>query len=112
MKKINIVKKNEDFARIIKENNSYNLKQFIIFVDNNYSGVYQFGISVSKKIGNAVTRNKIKRQIKNIIDKKDYKNDFKCIIIIRKNFLLNTFSQNESDLINVFKKFHLLKEDN
>lgn len=112
MKKLNIVKKNEEFARIIKENNSYKLKQYIVFVDNNYTGFYQFGISISKKIGNAVTRNKIKRQIKNIIDKKDYKNNFKCIIIIRKSFLLNSFLQNESDLIDFFRKFHLLKEDN
>ena len=112
MKKINIIKKNYIFSKIIKECNPVKTKQFIVYVDNKVEGLYQFGISVSKKIGNAVTRNKIKRQIKSIIDEKDYKNNFNCIIIVRKDFLLNSFSENENVLLNTFKKFELFKEDN
>ena len=111
MKKINIIKKNLDFARIIKENNSYKTSPYIIYIERTNEIRYHFGISVSKKIGNAVTRNKIKRQIKSIIDKKDYKNNFNCIIIVRKNFLNNSFLKNEQILMEVFEKNKLFKEE-
>ena len=112
MKKINIVKKNEEFARIIKSINPYKTSPYIIYIERNNSNIYHFGISVSKKIGNAVIRNKTKRQIKSIIDKKDYKNNFNCIIIVRKNFLNNSFSENEKILLEVFNKYKLYKEEN
>ena len=111
LKKINIVKKNIEFARIIKENNSYKTSPYIIYIERTNESRFHFGISVSKKLGNAVIRNKIKRQIKNIIDKKDYKNNFNCIIIVRKNFLNNSFLKNEEILMEVFEKYKLFKEE-
>lgn len=112
MKKINIVKKNEEFARIIKAINPYKTAPYIIYIERTNSNIHHFGISVSKKIGNAVIRNKTKRQIKSIIDKKDYKNNFNCIIIVKKNFLTNSFSENEKILLEVFNKYKLYKEEN
>ena len=66
MKKINILKNNRDFNRIIKNNKSFKYKDYIIYIERDTNDLYKFGISVSKKIGNAVVRNKLKRQIKNI----------------------------------------------
>ena len=111
MKKINIIKKNTEFARIIKTNNPYKTLSYIIYIERGTIDNYHFGISVSKKIGNAVIRNKIKRQIKSIIDKKDYKKCFNCIIIVRKNFPNNSYQENENQLHEVFKKFKLFKEE-
>ena len=111
MKKINIIKKNQEFARIIKNNNSFKNSSYIIYIERNNEKIHHFGISVSKKLGNAVTRNKIKRQIKSIIDKKGYKNNFNCIIIVRKNFLNNSFILNEKLLFEVFEKYKIFKEE-
>lgn len=108
MKKINIVKKKEDFNRIIKNIKSFKFKYFIIYKEYNDNN-YKFGISVSKKLGNAVIRNKIKRQVKNIIDKMDYQKNFNCIIIIRKDFLNLSFKDKERYLHEAFKKLNLLK---
>jgi ribonuclease P protein component len=63
----------------------------------------------SKKLGNAVNRNKIKRRIKNIIDKnkKLYENNLDCIIIVRKRCLELTYEEMEKsfcELINKIKK--------
>ena len=109
MKKINILKNNEEFGRIIHSNNAIKYKSFIIYIEENTNDVYKFGISVSKKIGNAVCRNKIKRQIKNIIDKKHYKNNFNCIIIIRKSYLDFTFEENKNNLYHLLEKYQLSK---
>ena len=92
MKKVNILKKNEDFNRIIKNNKPYRNKYFFIYLEWTSENIYHFGLSVSKKIGNAVVRNKYKRRIKDIIDEKDYKNNFNCIIILRKEVLNLSFS--------------------
>lgn len=111
MKKINILKNNRDFNRIIKNNKSFKYKDYIIYIERDTNDFYKFGISVSKKIGNAVVRNKLKRQIKNIIDKKCYENSFNCIIILRKGILTKSFSETSEDLYSAFKTLNILKEE-
>ena len=110
MKKKNILKKSIDFDRIIKKNKSYKYKYYIIYVEKVEDSTYHFGLSVGKKIGNAVTRNKIKRQLKTIIDKNNYENGINCIIIVRKGLLEKSFSEKENDLIEAFKKLNIIKE--
>ncbi len=110
MKKKNILKKSIDFDRIIKKNKSYKYKDYIIYVEKVEDSTYHFGLSVGKKIGNAVTRNKIKRQLKTIIDKNNYENGINCIIIVRKGLLEKSFSEKENDLIEAFKKLNIIKE--
>jgi len=108
MKKINIVKDKRDFNRIIRNNIPYKSKNYIIYLEKN-NDVYKFGISVSKKLGNAVFRNKIKRQLKNIIDKKDYQNSFNCIIIVRRGIINLSFKEMKEELYNCFNKINILK---
>lgn len=112
MKKINIIKENTEFNRIIKNNESYKYKDYIIYLEkNNNINIHKFGISVSKKIINAVGRNKLKRQIKNIIDKNNYQNNFNCIIILRKSILNKSYQEMKNDLNECFKKLSIIKEN-
>ena len=111
MKKINILKDNREFSRIIKNNKSFKYKDYIIYKESKSNDVYKFGISVSKKIGNAVVRNKLKRQIKNIIDKKCYENSFNCIIILRKGILKKSFNEMSEELYSAFEILKLFKEE-
>ena len=112
MKKKNIIKKNQDFQRIIKNNKSIVSKEFIIYLEKNNNSIYHFGISVSKKLGNAVVRNKLKRQVKSIIDKKDYQNTFNCIIILRKGVLKINYWEMQNALFKIIEKLDIVKEDN
>lgn len=110
MKKINILKKNEEFTRIIHQSKSYRYKDYIIYKEKKEKGISLFGISVGKKVGNAVTRNKVKRQIKSIIDQNNYKNDFNCIIIVRKGIIEKSFQQMKEELEEVMKTLDMLEE--
>lgn len=115
MKKINILKESYDFDRIIKNNKPYKYKDYIIYIerinDRELTKNYKFGFSVGKKIGHAVVRNKIKRQLKAIVDKKDYQNNFNCIIIVGRGILTRSFSEMEQNLLKAFETLKLYKED-
>ena len=110
MKKLNIVKNSYDFNRIINKNKPYKYRDYIIYIERTEDSTYKFGFSVGKKIGNAVTRNRIKRQLKSIVDKKDYQNGFNCIIIVGKGILDKNFDDMSDNLYKAFSSLNIYKE--
>ena len=110
MKKINILKNSRDFDRIIRNNKPYKFKDYIIYLERNTNELYKFGISVGKKIGNAVNRNKVKRQIKSIIDKNNYQNNFNCIIIVGKGINEKNYEDKKNNLLIALNNLNLIKE--
>lgn len=111
MKKLNILKSNEEFNRIISNYKPIHFKNFVIYIEKTKEESYKFGFSVSKKIGHAVVRNKIKRQMKNIIDKKQYEKGFNCIIIVRKSILNMNFIEMKEELFEIVEKINIVKGD-
>lgn len=106
MKKDYRIRKNEEFSRIIAEKNSTAGKEFIIYASLRREDNCRIGISVSKKLGKAVIRNKIKRQLRmmllNIIDFDNEKYDY--IVIVRPDYLNHSFDENKKGLENTIKK--------
>ena len=95
MKKKEIVKKSWEFEDIIKNGKCLKNKYYVIHLKPNNLSYDRYGISVSKKLGNAVFRNKYKRKLRSIIDnyKKIYVNSTDYIIILRKEGLSRSFSE-------------------
>lgn len=93
MKKNSIVKSNREFTDIIETGHQYKNKFLVIYTKRNKYLKNRFGITVGTKVGNAVTRNRFKRQIRNIVDncKNFYSKDLDYIIIVRKSSLLATY---------------------
>lgn len=106
MKKENIIKDNKDFTRIIKKRNGISNKLFILNKELSNNNTPKFGITFIKNIGNAVTRNKLKRQVKSIIDnnKNIYQNNQNYIIIIKKEATSVSYQELEISLKNLFLK--------
>jgi ribonuclease P protein component len=106
MKKLYVVKHQQDFDRIIKLNNKKVSPYFIIYSEDNDKKYDCYGISVSKKIGNAVYRNKMKRRIRNIIDdyKKDYNNQKNYIIILRRKGKDSSYNTLKDDFFNIMTR--------
>ena len=111
MKKINIIKDSSDFEKIIKNNKSFRTKYFYIYKQNHEENIYHFGLSVGKKIGNAVRRNKVKRQLREIISQNHYQNNFDCIIIVRREINDADFQKIRDDLNFALKNLSLIKEN-
>ena len=106
MKKEEVVKNNRDFDRIIKNGQFKKNNEFVIYYLDNEKEFDRFGISVSKKIGNAVTRNYYKRVIRNICDKSKnlYSKRKDYIIIMRKGLTILNFSDAYQSMNDLLKK--------
>lgn len=103
MKKRNIVKKNIEFNDIIKCGKKYYSDIFYFYVTNSTYTYNRYGISVSKKVGNAVVRNKYKRRIKNIIDNIEVPFNAKNVIIIsRPKLKFCDYNYIKKNIINMF----------
>lgn len=117
MKKMQRLKKNSDFQKVFKNGRSMANRQFVVYqykhYRDNHSQYFRVGLSVSKKIGNAVTRNRIKRYIKDVIHRLDNRlpAGYDLIIIARKPTHEMDYHQVKSSLNHVLKRAKLLKSD-
>ena len=106
MKKEYRVRKNEEFAQIISEKHSVSNSSFVVYYSGRKEEHARVGISVSKKLGDAVDRNRIKRQVREMV--RDLIGFEQCpkdlIIIVRKGYLEKAFADNKNDLEKAIKK--------
>ena len=100
MKILNRIKKSEEIAATIHKGNSLRLPSFIVHFKNNDLTYTRVGISASKKLGNAVTRNRVKRQVRAMCDEIiDYNaHSLDIVIVVKTQFLEMTFNDNKSQL--------------
>ncbi len=106
MKKINIIKKSNEINEIINSKNTIKNKYYYIYYKENKLNRNRFCICVSKKNGNAVIRNKIKRQIKDIIDKSNliFKTNMDYVIIVSREINNINFNIKKEKLIELISK--------
>ena len=97
MKKYEIVKEHHEFDNIIQTGKYKKNSTFIIYNKDSNHEYPRFGIAVGKKVGTAVVRNKLKRQIRMIINnnKNLFKNHQDYIIIVKRNALEHSFNELE-----------------
>lgn len=98
MKVVNRIKANKQFALTIRNGRARSNHSYVLHIAPNNLPYMRVGISVSSKIGNAVVRNRIKRQVRAMSDGLfDYnKMSIDLVIVIRKNFLENDYQTNKS----------------
>lgn len=103
------LKKNEEFQRVFNRGASVANRQLVLYAfPNPKTAHFRVGISVSKKIGNAVVRNRIKRLLKEAIrlNKDRIESGYDLVLIVRKPAL-------ELDLMGLSASFsHVLKRAN
>lgn len=112
MKKQYRVKKNKEIESILKEKKSVYNPYFSIYIKKNLETSHlRYAMSVGKKLGNAVVRNKIKRQVTAIIDNLDLKlnTNTDVFIIVRPKVLELSFNEMSKQLEYLLKKHKLIK---
>lgn len=65
MKKAYRIKDNKEFQHVFRQGNSFANRQLVIYyIEKQNQDHFRVGLSVGKKIGNAVVRNRIKRYLR------------------------------------------------
>ena len=99
MKIVNRIKANDDFATTIKKGRAQRDQSYVIHYCTNSLNYTRVGISVSSKLGNAVVRNHIKRQIRSMCDELiDYNQSLDIVIVAKQGFLTNSYDDNKTSL--------------
>lgn len=101
---IDSLKNSEGFLEIISKGQKFTMSGLTFyFLKKNDLNESRFGISIKKKSGNAVYRNKLKRQIKNLLKLNHEKiKNFDVVVI---NYQKRLEPIEYSDLELIFKKF-------
>ena len=100
MRIVNRIKASDDFALTIKKGKAQRNQSFVIHYRTNEFNYVRVGISVSSKLGNAVVRNHIKRQIRSMCDEiMQYNNHaLDIVIVVKQGFLNYSFDDNKMSL--------------
>ncbi len=107
------IKKNEDFQKVFKKGKSFANRQFVVYcMRKEDQQAFRIGLSVSKKIGNAVTRNQIKRYIRQtFLELKDeVRQDMDYVIIARHQAATLDFHETKKSLEHVLKIAKIIKK--
>lgn len=110
MKKEYRVKKSQDFDNIIRKKQSFANRQFVIYYQENKLNHMRLGISVSKKLGKAHERNRLKRYVRESFKtRKDFLKNYDIIIIVRPAAKGLSFLEFGSSIDHVLKRSKLYR---
>ena len=108
--KILALSKNEEFKTLLKKKKISNKYVTIFFgnLDNKDNKKLNISFVTKKKIGNAVKRNKIKRQLRNIVNdaikKISIKFEYSYLVIAKPTMLNSEFKNIKETLVQDFEK--------
>lgn len=112
MKKEFRVKRNEDFQTIITAGKSKANSVFVMYYLKAANQHDRIGISVGKKIGNAVVRNKVKRQVRMMLQQiSDFHSGYDRIIIVRNRYHKNDYAKNKNELSLLYNSVYNKKDE-
>ena len=108
------VKKEKDFNAIFQEGESVANRRFVIYRLANSQEHFRVGLSVSKKLGNAVMRNQIKRRIRHILINhgNELVDNIDFIVIARKGVENLDYAELEKNLLHVLRLAKIYQEGN
>ncbi|WP_042147653.1 ribonuclease P protein component [Paucisalibacillus sp. EB02] len=112
MKKEFRVKDNKEFQVIFKKGKSFANRQLVIYYRKKEDQIhFRVGLSVGKKIGNAVVRNRIKRYLRQAFHEleKEIKPSYDFVIIARQPTKDMEFFEVKKSLTHLLSKERLLK---
>ncbi|MCX7694521.1 MAG: ribonuclease P protein component [Caloramator sp.] len=112
MKKEERIKKNAHFRLIYKKGKSVSDSNLVMYYSKNGNNLNRVGVSVSKKIGKSVVRNRYKRLIRESFrkNKSIFKQGYDIIFIARVGILKSNYYEVEKSVISLMKRVGLLKE--
>ncbi|QQY79761.1 ribonuclease P protein component [Keratinibaculum paraultunense] len=111
MKKKYRLRSNEDFKKVYRNGKNYWNRNIVLYVMENELNYTRIGFSVTKKIGNSVVRNRVKRRMREIcrLNFDNIKDGYDIILIPKKNVVDIGHNELESAILHVLRLARLMK---
>ncbi|NEW59739.1 ribonuclease P protein component [Sulfurovum sp. bin170] len=104
------MKTTKEFNRVYKNSKTVHTSQFVLFYQAHKEG-YRVGVVASKKVGNAVHRNRAKRLLRSHLINHVNKLKIGQYILVAKPLLLNSNYQNiDKQFFNALRRVKALKQ--
>ncbi|HZK33759.1 MAG TPA: ribonuclease P protein component [Bacillota bacterium] len=112
MEKRHRLRKNKDFKYTYKRGRKLGHPLFVLVYRRTNNSSLRIGFSITKKFGPAVKRNRIKRQLREIVsaDIENIRHGHDIIFSLRKGAGESTFEELESAVSNLLKRAKLYKK--
>lgn len=101
------IKTNKEIVQILKSSRKFNLPYLSLWIGKQHdkSKIYYALLVNKSQFKKAVARNKVKRQLRNILITSEIKGGIKLLIKPNSNYLKKTYLQIKDQFINIIKKY-------
>lgn len=105
MDKVYRLRNNMEFKKVYSGGKNYWNRNLVLYVRKNNMEHSRVGYSITKKIGNSVVRNKVRRRMKEIyrLEFNNIKAGYDIIIIPKKNIVDISYRDLESAMLHILK---------
>ena len=105
------LRSNIEFKKVYSKGKNYWNRNLILYVRKNNLDNSRVGYSITKKVGNSVVRNKIRRRLKEIyrLNFINLKPGYDLIFIPKKNVVDISYKELESAVLHLLKISHMLE---
>ena len=99
------LRKRKDFLHVYNRGKRFITENFIVFIAKNNVNLPRLGITVTRKYGKAVKRNKLKRLLREFfrLNKPLFKNGYDFLFTAKKECKIKTFTELTFELKNFLK---------
>lgn len=113
MKRKTTLKENYEFRRIYKKGTSGVSSFLVVYVRENRSGQNRLGITVSAKLGHAVTRNRIRRRFREIfrLAQPEMKQGFDVVLVARSRAVAASYQELDRTFRRLCGKLDLMENE-
>lgn len=112
MDKMYRLRSNMEFKKVYSGGKTYWNRNLVLYLRKNNFNHNRVGYSITKKVGNSVVRNKIRRRMKEIyrLSFSELKGNYDLIFIPKKNVVDISYKELESAMFHIMKLAGILRK--